>query len=310
MYKVALVIIYNHQYNQNIEILERMYEKRFSNIYHLVPFYKDNKSNVIPVYCSSYYFQGYVAQGFKNYFNEDFEHYFFIGDDLILNPLINESNYREHLKLEEEGCFIPRLSPLNESKVFWAANFDAMLYDTTSPSVEVKGQLPGYDEAYQLLKNQGVENGPLYFNQIWKNPKSFKEWRQKFSDDKTHMLRYFKNKITKKKYNLTYPLVRSYSDIFVVSSGAIKMFCHYCGVFAATKLFAELAIPTAIAFSAKKITTERDLSLKGRALWTKKDLQVLNKYDNRLQNLLKNFPSDHLYLHPVKLSKWDTTFYE
>ncbi len=137
MYKVALVIIYNHQYNQNIDILERMYKNRFSNIYHLVPFYKDDKSNVIPVYCSSYCFQGYVAQGFKNYFNEDFDHYFFIGDDLILNPLINESNYREHLKLEKEACFIPRLSPLNESKVFWVfpdlikiqrAIFNAMIF--------------------------------------------------------------------------------------------------------------------------------------------------------------------------------------
>jgi len=89
MNKVALIIIYNHQYNKNIDILERIYNGRFSNIYHLVPFYNGEKQNVIPVYDSSYYFQGYVAQGFKSYFKEEFTHYFFVADDLILNTKKN-----------------------------------------------------------------------------------------------------------------------------------------------------------------------------------------------------------------------------
>ena len=48
MNRVALIIIYNHQYNKNIDILERIYNGRFSNIYHLVPFYNGEKQNVIP----------------------------------------------------------------------------------------------------------------------------------------------------------------------------------------------------------------------------------------------------------------------
>ena len=62
MTKVALIIIYNHQYIKNIEITERIYNGKFSNIYHLVPFYHGVRSNVIPVYDNSHYFQGYVAQ--------------------------------------------------------------------------------------------------------------------------------------------------------------------------------------------------------------------------------------------------------
>src|SRR4030042_4685799 len=103
MDKVALIIIYNHQYNKNIEILEKIYKDRFCNIYHLVPFYNGEKSNVIPVYENSHYFQGYIAQGFKIFYKKDYAHYIFIADDLILNPVINEKNYAIHFKLKKNS---------------------------------------------------------------------------------------------------------------------------------------------------------------------------------------------------------------
>ena len=125
MNKVALVIIYNHKYNKNIEILERIYKDRFSNIYHLVPFYNGDNPNVIPVYENSWYFQGYISQGFKSYFKEEYTHYFFVADDLILNPKINENNYAEHLKLNSNTCFIPYLFNLNDPRESsaWLQNF-------------------------------------------------------------------------------------------------------------------------------------------------------------------------------------------
>ena len=305
--KVALVIIYNHQFNKNIEILERIYKDRFTNIFHLVPFYEGKKSNVIPVYESSFYFQGYVAQGYKSYFHKDFTHYFFIADDLILNPVINEKNYFLHLKLGHDTCFIPRLSPINESKEYWSLNISALLYNIQSPGVEAKTQLPDFNEGTQLLKNFGIENKPLKFNQLWETPGSFKDWYTKIKEEKMYLLRFLKNRITKKKYILSYPLVRSYSDIFVVSADALEKFCHYCGVFASTKLFVELALPTSMIFSANAISTEKDLLLTGKALWTKKDYAFLDKYDNNLKKLLDDFPADCLYIHPVKLSRWNTS---
>lgn len=301
---VALVIIYNHQYNQNIEIVENIYKERFSHIFHLVPFYNGDKTNVIPVYCSSYYFQGYVAQGFKSYFKEVYDHYFFIADDLILNPVVNEHNYGEQLKLKPGSCFIPRLSTLDATNSFWHVNLAALLYNGESPGVEAKDQLPGYSEAQQILVRHGLVNKALQFNSIWKTPVTFKEWWQKVTSEKVYLARLIKNKLTGKKYELNYPLVRSYSDIFVISSVAIRQFSHYCGVFSATRLFVELAIPTSMVFTANEIITEKDLVLQGRALWTKEDHSLLDKYNYRLQDLLDHFPENYLYLHPVKLSKW------
>ncbi len=306
MNKVALVIIYNHQYNKNIEIVERIYKNRFSSIYHLVPFYNGDKANVIPVYESSYYFQGYVSQGFKSFFKKEYSHYFFLADDLILNPVINEDNYTEHLGLSDDNCFISRLSAIDESKRFWPMNLHAIRYNTHSQGVEASGELPNHNQALDLLKKFGIVNKPLKFEYVWQTPETSKEWKKKIKNNKTFLLRYFKNKVTKKEYELSYPLVRSYSDIFVISATNIKQFCHYAGVFAATRLFVELAIPTALVFSAKEIKTEKDIQLRGRALWTKEDLSLLDKYENKLKNLLHNFPKGQLYIHPVKLSKWNT----
>ncbi len=73
---------------------------------------KKEKQNIIPVYDDSWYFQGYVAQGFQHYYQEDAPHYIFIADDLMLNPLINENNYTEHFNLTENSGFINALRHL------------------------------------------------------------------------------------------------------------------------------------------------------------------------------------------------------
>jgi hypothetical protein len=91
-----------------------------------------------------------------------------------------------------------------------------------------------------------------------------------------------------------------------VAKSNVEKFIQYCGVFAATNLFVELAIPTAMALTAKKIKQEKDLSLQGRALWTDKDRVVLEPYSNDLELLLQDFPESYIYLHPIKLSKWKT----
>ena len=180
MNKVALIIIYNHQYNKNIDILEKIYKGRFSNIYHLVPFYKGKKQNVIPVYECSYYFQGYISQGFKSYFKEDYTHYFFVADDLLLNPMINETNYVEHLKLNSNTCFIPEFITLHDRSEWWTRVGEAFRWSIKFPGIEAKNQLPDYKKALQKFKQFDLTIKPLLFNQIWKTPHSLRSWFRPF----------------------------------------------------------------------------------------------------------------------------------
>lgn len=302
--KVALIVIYNHQYNSNIERIEELYKEKFKHIFHLVPFYQGNKKNVIPVYENSLYFQGYVAQGLKQYYNEEFEHYFFIGDDLILNPEINQSNYKKHLKLNNKTSFIPNLLLLHKLD-FWGNIILAYNYKINIHAVEAQMRLPSYSEAKLKFDNFNLELKNLSFENLYRKPKQELKFRS-LKINFEYYLRKYKDKLFRKVYSLPYPLVGSYSDIFVVSASSIKDFCHYSGVFSATNLHVEIAIPTALVLSSKEIVTENDLILQGRALWTKEDLKFLDKYNFDLNQLLTDFPKNHLYIHPVKLSKWKT----
>lgn len=283
MGKVALIIIYNHQYIRNIEIIERIYHDRFEYIYHLMPFYNGEKKNVISVYECSFFFQGYVAQGFINFYNERFDHYFFVADDLLLNPLINENNYKEYFNLNNHTCFLPDFISLHEREEWWPRVGEAFRYDINTPGVEVKGQIPDYDHALQLFNKFGLEIKPLRFDQIY---------NVKINDKLTV------------KYNLPYPFVGSYSDIFIISSNIIRQFCHYCGVFAATRLFVEIGLPTAMVLSAGEIVTEKNLQLQGKALWTESDYLIIEKFNKNFQRLFREFPQNLLYIHPIKLSQW------
>src|SRR6185312_1987555 len=132
------------------------------------------KKNVIPVYECSYYFQGYVSQGFKSYFKEEYTHYFFVADDLLLNPIINENNYAEHLKLNSNTSFIPGFITLHEVRDRWTRVGDAFRWNINFSGVEAKNQLPDYEIALLKFKKFNLAIRPLSFYQIWKKPTKIK----------------------------------------------------------------------------------------------------------------------------------------
>jgi hypothetical protein len=304
---VVLIVIYNHKYDKNIEIIEAIYKNRFSNIYHLVPFYTGSKANVIPVYENSLYFQGYVSQGLEIFFDERATHYFFVADDMLINPEINENNYSDYFKLTENKAFIPDFFSLYRR--YWPANKNAFSFRTVKLGLEVKHELPSYEEAEErLLKNGAIEKALKYEKPVmWQHlyGKLSTEWLFK---DKMSTLHWLFDFFLRKKYTLNYPLVASYSDIFIVPQENITQFCHYCGAFAALELFVEVAIPSALALSVENIVTGKKLSFEGKPLWETKDYELLLPYKNNLELLMKHYPDNVLYIHPVKLSQWDCSF--
>lgn len=299
---VALVIVYNHKFDRNIDIIERIYGSRFANIYHLVPFYAGNKRNVIPVYESSYYFQGYIAQGYPH-FKGAYRHYFFIADDMILNPSINEDNYAAIFGLDEKSGFLPELDSMPAGK--WPHNRVAITYDPFKPGVEIRNDIPPPSEAASALKALNVVNGPysIHDTYFWNGDFSVKNvFRQalKYAYDRFVL----KTDLRAPKYSFA----RSYSDIFILSATNADRFIRYCGAFAATDLWVELAIPTALVLSGEKIRVQAQMKLQGRPLWSAKDYELLQSFDYQLKNLLERFPENYIYLHPIKLSKWDVAF--
>jgi hypothetical protein len=293
MEKVALLVVYNHRFDRNIPIVEKIYKDRFNNIFHIVPFYDGNKENVIPVYENSYYFQGYIAQAYTHLVGKGFTHFFVIADDLILNPKVNEENLWDELGIAKDDNLLPDLKIL-QTYGYWRQIPRALRYNPSPKGVEIGKVLPTREKAIEIFKERGIPTTKIEISSLisHKNLKEFAKSIYHFPF----------------KFSLPYPLVGGYADIFLVTNDIMGKFCNYCGAFAATNLFVEIAIPTALQLATNKIKYITDGKLKNGALWTDSEKNGFNsKYSFNFKNLMDNFPKDKLYIHPVKLSKWDTS---
>lgn len=305
MTKACLIIVFNHRYDKNIPVLEKMYTKRFSNIFFLVPFYNGSHPNVIPVYESSNYFQSFFAQGYPRFFKEEFTHYIFTGDDCILNPDIDESNVLDKTGVPAGADFIPGIFSFQNIQEAWWHTHKGIDFFKNRKGAEIQNELPSREEAVRRFNQHGLEVTPISKSNIFgtKKPKgaqSLRYWLFK----QYHWLgwkRFKKNG----KIELPYPVAGSYSDVLIVTKDSIYDFCRYCGIMAAAGLFVEIAIPTALLLSSRSIVQEKDSLLKGKALWSPLEIEAVEKeYHKSLSSLLAGFPAGQLFYHPIKLSKW------
>lgn len=296
--KVALLVIYNHRFDKNINRINNLYAGRFSHVYHVMPFYDGNQENVIPVYASSHNFQSYIAQAYQHLKKKNFTHYFVISDDMILNPRIDENQLWDITGIKQDECYISSLIILQNHTNPWYQIKRAIEYRLSHPGVEVHNILPSREKAKERFAQKGIPTGPLPYA-VWRGV-----YPEKITSLQYWKARAWKYDIRQKAIELDYPMVGGYSDILLLPESGMQIFCTYCGAFAAGSLFVELAIPTALVLSYDKIKTDKDTLLKGQAMWSAEDFKLVEKYQHSLEALLKDFPASRLFLHPIKLSEW------
>lgn len=217
-----------------------------------------------------------------------FTHFLMVADDMILNPAINESSLWTELGLSYRDSYIDEIICFQHGgKRWWRRIIDALDYTPSQLGVELKGILPSKEEAERRFDFHKLPYTPIPRKELLRNPRK--------KDFLKMLLRSRK---------LKYPLVRAYSDILLLPSEVMQKFSLYCGAFAATRLFVEMAIPTALILSADNIKLGKDIKLEPGAMWTPDELKNLKPYNLQLDRLLNNFPLRKLYLHPIKLSQW------
>ncbi len=325
MSKAALVVIFNHRYEKNVARLEEYYGPRFSHRYYLMPFATSDQANVVRVIENGWCFSGHIAQGVSRFRSDDVTHYVFLGDDLILNPALNESNLVESLRLGQDAAYIKSLASADEVRFRWpwsmyaSKSLNAAKFDYTK-------ELPTIEEATRKIKEIGITF-----------TKPFPQWRR---DRKWLKLPFPHRKLRELHWNFkffvpylasvggylrsigkpsVYPLLAGYSDFLVVPAKSIDLFAHYSGVFAAMNMFAEVAVPTALALSCSSVETELVIGdhfadpgarrtsispLHGVELWEGEIQTFCKAHDFSWSRLLEEYPEDVLYYHPVKLSVW------
>lgn len=269
-----------------------------------MPFYDGNRENVIPVYESSYQFQGYVAQGFKYFWHEKYTHYLFVADDLLLNPLLDQNNLFDFFEIEEKDSYCTTSQPLGKIQ-FW--NYKDRIFNGLNAFELYTGT---------IYKNEILES-ELAFKKIYElgycetefiiNPEqlllyghmSKKDIIKFIIDHPCHFIKLL-NKI-----KLPYPIFGGYSDIFILHKNDIAEIVKTFGVFAAMRIFVELAVPTAMKLICANL---KENDGKGKLMWTTEDVkQIEAAYNMELEKLIKKWPDDCNFIHPIKLSRWKYT---
>lgn len=299
--EVCLLVVYNHRYDANISKINRIYEGRFSKVYHVMPFYEGDEPNVITVYESSFCFEGYLAQALLQ-IPEEYSYYLYVADDIVLNPQINERNYRQWFGLNGENAFLPFVKSMNEMGA-WSINRDFM--DPLIKFERYKGTLwkneilPAED-AFEIAKERGYDKDEFCvdLSMVWNA-------RKKIRDYPRLVTLFFKILVLGKQYSL-YPIWGGYSDIVIIPGNKMKQVAHMLGVFAALGIFVEMAIPTATMLLCNSIVEEKNLNTKALVFWSNEErINIEKKYNNQFDQLLKDWKEDCLYIHPVKLSSWE-----
>lgn len=302
MNKIALLVLYNHRYDKNIPIIENLYKDKFSNLFHLIPFYDGDKENVIPVYESSYQYQSYIAQAYQRIKHLGFTHYFVVADDMILNPAITENSLFEFTGIPQNSCFITNMREICDSpSSYWRYMYEAYDYNPNRKGVEITDIVPSKQEAFQKLRERGFFPRDLSLKDSIRACVSFLKKKQMRMLPKA-----LSHIISSRK--LQYPLIAGWCDILLLTDDVMPRFCTYCGAFAATELFVEIAVATALAICDKPICVGNDLSLDYvRLIYQlpqKEQDDFFKKYSWQLDKLLSEYPENTFFIHPIKLSKW------
>ncbi|KAF0162024.1 MAG: hypothetical protein FD157_4037 [Rhodocyclaceae bacterium] len=298
--KVVLIVVFNHRFDKNLPRLREIYKDRFSNIFFLVPFYSGTDEDVIAVYESSDCYQGYFAQAYHHLKKIDYDYWFIIADDMIINPAINEFNFADNFGISIDDSFINAIRKFNPATQ-WAHSDRALRFTFNNKFLQIRNELPDIVLAKSYLDKYGISPSGLKFESVYPEasgkPGDYAKYGARLSAD-----------IAKKNDLLfpEYPFAYGYSDILCIGKNNIERFCHYCGCFAAARLFVEIAVPTALIFSTRgTLYTQKDIHYQGSALWSEDEIRdELGKFDLDLAKLIRSFPPEKLFLHPVKLSMW------
>jgi hypothetical protein len=297
MASICLTFVFNHQFEQNISKLRELYDDRFSKIRYLSPFSRSQNSDIIPIFETSIHFQGYFAQAFAH-LPKDCEYYVFCGDDLILNPSLNEGNLINALNCHK-SAYIKYLNPIWEHSFAWHKFEECNQFTEKEYTIPYENLLPSRNELLKIYESHGLKYRNLGFH----NFQGIKEKGITTNRIKSGVSYFLRNG---NKRFINYPLVEGYSDLIVIHQDHLELFCHYCGIFAAMNLWVDAAVATALLLSGSPVKTEIDSNYIGTEFWNNGEIKDRLKFaNNKLNEIEKLFNVNELYIHPIKLSGYN-----
>lgn len=121
--RVCLCVILNHPFVDNIPLLRRIYQERFSAVRFLVPLARHPDPDVITVYRGSYCHAGFITDAYAQLAQIDCDYIIVSHDDVLINPRISEATFADHFPLGPGDGFHPRVIAQPHALGDWAWNF-------------------------------------------------------------------------------------------------------------------------------------------------------------------------------------------
>ncbi|MBW8785646.1 MAG: hypothetical protein JF593_13585 [Novosphingobium sp.] len=311
---VKTLFLFNHRFEANLPLLDRIYGPRFSRRHTIMPFASSPGPTRSRVAELGRNFSGHFAQSAHDWIEPEVTHYVVIPDDLLLNPALDESNLIAALRLKPGEAYTKNLIAADALRFAWPwAGEAAATFEQSAKAIDLHPLLPPAAEARARFESMGLAfptpavlggraNAGTHVRMI-RNAK-----------------RAYLHAWSLRTRPAAFPLLAGYSDFLVIPAEAIDQFVHYCGVFAALNVFAEVAVPTALALAAEHVRTELALNthfldpgpplrdpaaLRGIELWNPADMAAHSQlFAGDLDHLFAQFPKEWLYVHPVKLSAY------
>jgi hypothetical protein len=323
---VSLVVVFNHRFDQVLAKLRALYARRFSRVTFLVPCYDGSDPDVVGVIENSKTFQGYFAQALPRLRDPGASHLAFLADDAVLAPDLDEENLAAVLGLEPGAGYLKSLRGLAAGSFKWANGCDAVRCLASDPGYARYAPLLPAPEAFaERLARHGVDTARHF------DLRSLRSDRSAAPVNAASRLRPYRGVVRDalelapsvgtlrrvvaarvpvlgrlarsalRRRELPVPVASGYSDFAVVPAPALDEFVRLCQVFAAMRLFAEVAIPTALALAVDRIVVEEGRARAGLELWEAEQIRAL---EERCGRSVARLPREPLYIHPIKLSRW------
>ncbi len=309
---ICAIHLFNHKFERVLPLLDRIYGTRFSHRHTIMPFASQPGPNVSRVHELGRNFSGHLAQAARDFIQPDFTHYVVIADDLLLNPAIDEGNLLDRLNLQAGEGYIKNLCAADTLRNEWIWPGEAAAkFRRNAKALDWKALLPSPEQAKAKFTAMGLDIPDAVPGSATDTLRA----HRKFARQSVWATL---ESATMRRQPADYPFLSGYSDFLVIPAQAIADFTHYCGVFAAMDIFAEIAVPTALALACDNVRTEMALNqhfhwndapltqanaMKGVELWTQEDSsRFASLLSQPLEQILAGFPEDILYIHPVKLS--------
>lgn len=310
------VFIFNHRFERNLDKLDEMYGARFPKRTYLMPFARSDRADVCRVTETSWHFSGHVAQGLSAFVDDAATHYVFISDDLVLNPCLDATNIARELGLDAATGYIKSLAPIDALRYEWHRALPAAIaLRRNGDGFDWRAELPTETEARAKFSAMDLADRLVSL----RAPGQLRRVLTELLPAAGYLTAPWAVKMYRTPTD--YPLLMGYADFFVVPAASIRRFAHFCGVFAALDLFAEVAIPTALALACDRVMTELapgarfddpdaprlpERPWRGVEFWKPGETPAFaSRFSNSRQRLMDEFPDDYLYVHPVKLSQWN-----